>query len=998
MNRIVRLAVSILACLWSATALAQIPTGPPPSNSLAPIGDEQWIRQFVGPPQTLAVAGSDVYVAGLAGTDIVIRKFGSDGVEQWAHQFPSGGKRSLSLRAAADASGVYVEWLVLTSTSFPTTAGFVRRYDSSGNELWTRQIENPFFLSSVAADPSGVYVTGSTIGTLPGQTKAGFVDAFVRKYDALGNELWTHQFGTPPAGIDLAMGIAADGSSVYVVWSETSLSALFGSGEFSGSFVRKYDVAGTEFWTRQFEGPSLEVAIGVASDSGGFTVASAPLFPGGLAALLQGGSSQLISEADVLLRRFDLDGIQLWTADFGTPTIFGGIAANTSGIYLTGTVRGTLPGQTSEGPDAYIRKYDVNGHEAWSRQFGTEGDDSASGVAVTSAGIYVVGSTDGSSFDPANPAGQSGFLASFPLTPPPPPIDFHVEVTPVASSVTLGDSTSATVTVTPVTASTHPVRFRAFGLPSFATASFGPPACAPPCAATMKVSTSTASNPDLPAPGTVTTVNLTVTGYAVFITKKARFTLSISAPPRPLAVSVQGNSVFCQSSFLAAFVATASGGTAPYTFSWSASAGRILGTGSVITWLPPPTPGPVTLRVTVSDSAGATASAEKVLVIYSSPVVSIAGAPATAIGLGTTLRLSASAVNGTPPFQFTWFRFPNTARFSTQEITDVPPLGDMVYRLIVTDANGCTSNGASAVVHVFDYTVSVDPGIQNVGIGRSATYAATVTLVPGSTLFGLPGVSLSVNVGAQDSGIVGSVTPSLVALGPAPSIAIVTITTSRNTPTGVVPISVDGLAGGAARGAALGLRVILEAQLSTFVTDGDGNPLPVGPDGTPTVAAVMHQNGQISATNPGELLTWGRLLNTGLVGITTVKLNDALPINWMPHPPWDPARGAIHVFVGSTPIDSTEIPWNTLSIGVTPGAPDRVAISIDIVAARGAPLAPGESVWVVVKLAYGLVGTIQSPLAFPIQYVNGAGANATAGPGQSGSYESQASLTVVARP
>ena len=41
-----------------------------------------------------------------------------------------------------------------------------------------------------------VYVAGVTYGTLPGQTNSGNYDAFVRKYDADGNELWTRQFGS----------------------------------------------------------------------------------------------------------------------------------------------------------------------------------------------------------------------------------------------------------------------------------------------------------------------------------------------------------------------------------------------------------------------------------------------------------------------------------------------------------------------------------------------------------------------------------------------------------------------------------------------------------------------------------------------------------------------------------------------------------------------------------------------------------------------------------
>ena len=45
---------------------------------------------------------------------------------------------------------------------------------------------------------------------------------------------------------------------------------------------------------------------------------------------------------------------------------------------------GALPGQTHLGTfDAIVRKYDVNGNEAWTRQFGTATDDQALAVSAT---------------------------------------------------------------------------------------------------------------------------------------------------------------------------------------------------------------------------------------------------------------------------------------------------------------------------------------------------------------------------------------------------------------------------------------------------------------------------------------------------------------------------------------------------------------------------------------------------------------------------------------
>jgi len=54
-----------------------------------------------------------------------------------------------------------------------------------------------------------------------------------------------------------------------------------------------------------------------------------------------------------------------------------------SGIYVVGEVRAALPSQTSAGAeDAFIRKYDASGNVLWTRQFGGDSYDGASGVAV----------------------------------------------------------------------------------------------------------------------------------------------------------------------------------------------------------------------------------------------------------------------------------------------------------------------------------------------------------------------------------------------------------------------------------------------------------------------------------------------------------------------------------------------------------------------------------------------------------------------------------------
>lgn len=81
------------------------------------------------------------------------------------------------------------------------TAGWTRQFGTSGADE----------AQGVALDSGGnAYVVGWVFRALPQQASSGTVDAFVRKYDALGNEVWTRQLGTDDT--DLALAVAVDGT------------------------------------------------------------------------------------------------------------------------------------------------------------------------------------------------------------------------------------------------------------------------------------------------------------------------------------------------------------------------------------------------------------------------------------------------------------------------------------------------------------------------------------------------------------------------------------------------------------------------------------------------------------------------------------------------------------------------------------------------------------------------------------------------------------------
>ncbi|MBK5290310.1 MAG: SBBP repeat-containing protein [Acidobacteriia bacterium] len=318
----------------------------------------QWIRQFgtqsYETALAVATAPNAVYTAGRidngafsgftnAGTgDAFVSKLDLDGNVIWTSQFGTAGTDS-ALGVAADASGVYIVGSTagaLQGVSAGNGDAFVRKYDPNGNALWTRQFGGPNDdqASAAAVDATGLYVAGSVvIAALPGQTPAGGSDAFVRKYDFNGNELWTRQFGTSNG--DKAYGIAVDASGVYVTGETDGELATYVGG--SDYFLRKYDPSGNVVWTRQFGTTT--------TDGGGYG---------------------------------------------------GAVAVNSSGVYVAGCTTGTFPGQAKVGGlwDAFVQKFDLNGNAQWTRQFGTSGDDWGYGIALGAQWVYATGQASSGMF------------------------------------------------------------------------------------------------------------------------------------------------------------------------------------------------------------------------------------------------------------------------------------------------------------------------------------------------------------------------------------------------------------------------------------------------------------------------------------------------------------------------------------------------------------------------------------------------------------------------
>ena len=124
---------------------------------------------------------------------------------------------------------------------------------------------------AVTVDPSGaVYTAGMTVGGPPSDARSGYWNAYVRKHDANGTEVWTRVFqvaGTPYTGGTAASGLTTDGSGKVVVIGTTGYPEQRGPG--LDAFARGFDAAGRELWAHQFGTPDRDGAASVALSADG---------------------------------------------------------------------------------------------------------------------------------------------------------------------------------------------------------------------------------------------------------------------------------------------------------------------------------------------------------------------------------------------------------------------------------------------------------------------------------------------------------------------------------------------------------------------------------------------------------------------------------------------------------------------------------------------------------------------------------------------------------
>jgi len=330
-------------------------------------GDRDYVAGVAIDGAGFPIVAGQTY-GGLAGAnagsaDAFVRRYTPLGNADWTRQFGfAGWDRASGVAVDANDDVVVIGDL--------DGCAFTRKYTPSGVEQWTRRPCMDDFSIAVTTDAANNVFTVVERTDFDFDFEDGELE--LRSYSAAGSERWSTRIGYYD---DWVRSMATDRDGNIIV------AGTYDYGY--GVYVRKYDANGQFVWSYFFDGDSdYAAAGGVAVDREGDVVVV------GTVEMYDGSWRD-----DIFVIRLSPSGTPIWTRVFGTSgnEHAGGVAVDGNGhVIVAGSTTGNLARPPVGLRDVFVRKYDANGTEVWTRQFGFNESDWARGVAVGERGVIVV--------------------------------------------------------------------------------------------------------------------------------------------------------------------------------------------------------------------------------------------------------------------------------------------------------------------------------------------------------------------------------------------------------------------------------------------------------------------------------------------------------------------------------------------------------------------------------------------------------------------------------
>jgi hypothetical protein len=224
-------------------------------------GNELWAKKFNGSANAhdkgldIAVSkAGNVYITGYvngAGStqDIIIIKYDTDGNQMWVHQI--NGLLNSNDNGKVITLDLEENIIVACDTKDSTNVKpiLIAKYDSIGNNLWTKKYYGPAggggIAMSAGTDREGnIYITGAV-------ATSGWQDLLICKYDSAGNFIWDYSFNGIGNQYEMGHAIKID-SNKNVYAGGVSHSGYPANLDYT---TIKLDSSGNEKWVKIFNGP-----------------------------------------------------------------------------------------------------------------------------------------------------------------------------------------------------------------------------------------------------------------------------------------------------------------------------------------------------------------------------------------------------------------------------------------------------------------------------------------------------------------------------------------------------------------------------------------------------------------------------------------------------------------------------------------------------------------------------------------------------------------------
>lgn len=309
-------------------------------------GAQAWVGIYNGPAngmdegRCIKVDNSgNVFVAGKSqgsgnAQDLVVVKYNSSGVQQWAARYNyTGTGIEIAYSMAINAGGdVY-----LTGTSIGTNSGsdyILLKYDPSGNLSWQRRYNGPAnggdIAISVKLDAAqNVYITGFSDG---GSSSYDFATL---KYDPAGNQQWLQRYNSVANLGDFATAMEVDAAGNVFVTGTCAAGTTLTDSNFA---TIKYNTNGALQWIANYVGPnnSTDVPRAITLDADGNVYVT--------------GSSFIVPDLDDYATiKYNPSGVQQWIMTYNGPASSNDYGASlgvssTGEVYVTGRSVGVNTG------------------------------------------------------------------------------------------------------------------------------------------------------------------------------------------------------------------------------------------------------------------------------------------------------------------------------------------------------------------------------------------------------------------------------------------------------------------------------------------------------------------------------------------------------------------------------------------------------------------------------------------------------------------------------